>query len=623
MDLLRIAVVTGPAGSADARLHLLGTRALLDQEGMFYQEYALETLDVDGPEADVVLVVDHMGPESGDQTKIARWAERAPLVWVGVPRADLVPGLRAVLSLPALEIDTSCRLRRLDLNTHPITSGTDWPEERHLFLNHQEHIRTWDAALPPGVSEVATVRFVDGERLGAGILASEEAPRRVLFGFPLGKLVAANTSRHGWVRSDLRGITYPLYATVDVLRVLLRSAILWCAPDRALVRKYYWPAADRVVPQGSFLLNHDLCNWHSDGAAWIRRFCREQGITTTFFDPPFYGAGPHVPARSRGARTRGRGEVSPFRLTRETADGHDVALHMPDNSTLEQLKRAKAELERVQGRPVLGWGRHGPTDQDSYPGIWRHAVAAGFRWSRTFAVQTNLSLSLSEATATGDRLPHMVFDLETAEVLQIWELPGIDSQDGERAVNYDYGGGLDWHSWLAFVARRMDFTQKHCLVCGYLLHGGSAALPPDGRRTHADYHAFVDYRRMARAAVEMARERGFAIMSHTDLYTWWSYRESVRGEATASGLELHLPGGGYSVVLEILGACDRPAVALIDGERVPLESQPIPARLAPGGDRTLLVLAASPAGGKLVIGFGTEGGSGQSRVPTQDGGDSD
>jgi hypothetical protein len=552
---------------------------------MFYREVPITSGGDEPPDVDVLLALDHMQFAQHEQVKIARWSRDVALIWIGVPSGESGPEFRDLFFLPDVEIDMSNALRRLDLRSHAITRDLDWPEEQHLRFNHQEHVITRRTSWPSEAEEVATISFVDGVRLGPGILAISTTPRRVFMGFPLGKLVATNTSTHGWVRSDLRGVSYPLYVTIDVLRAVLRNMILWCVPDKVLVRKAYWPVVDGSIPQGCFLLNHDLCNWAPEGGAWIRQICGEYGIVTTFFDPPF----------SNDNRD------NPFRLTKETAGGHDVALHLADDSTAEEFAQARAELERVHGRPVLGWGRHGPTNRHNYPQVWRNAVAAGFKWARTFAIQTNLELSLSEATGTGDRLPHKIIDMEAGEEIQLWELPSFDSQDGERDVNFDYGGGLDWPTWLSYVTRRMDFTQKHSLGCGFLLHGGGAALPPAGHPDRPDRHVYVDNRRMARATIEMAKERGFVIWSHSELYEWWIYREAISGDISEHGLILHLLGTLYTGVLELFSAGNSPPLVRVNGGRLPIVTRMTPAKYATDARRWFLPLVPDVTGQKAIV----------------------
>jgi len=561
MMLSKIGFVSPLNPSLDTRLNICGVKALLSQDGIFYRDVFLEepTSDILST-VNLLLVVEHKQISKQEQWKLLDLASNLPLIWIGIPPEDALPELLKMLklSLSSMSVEQTKALRQLDIHKHAMTQWQEMPEERKVKLKYLEHLLTRRVHWDDETEEIASIHLLDGFKLGAAVLAVKTTPRRVIFTFPLGQAFAICTSTHRNPRNDMDMIDYPLYTAVDNLRTLLRNAIIWARPDGVLLRKYYWAADDTLLPQrdssateklkkpaaaipkGCFCMSHDLCGFSTDGLEFIKKTCKEHKVSTTFFDFP------------------------PFRLTKESASGHDVALHLPDNTTTEDIIRHKHELERIQGRKIYGWRRHGSTTEVNFPKIWRNMVEAGVKWATTFAIQTNSWLALSEATATGNRLPFYLIDVEKGEEMDLLELPTFDSQDAERLSNIHYGSRLNWRGFKNAVTQRLDFVQKHNLVSGYLLHGWTAGAKVEEGRNYGA----LDCQRMMDVILKMSKEREFTILTHQELYEWWAYRSKIECEYSNDGASLRLPGSEYTPVIALEFPGDRNVSMFVNGASV-------------------------------------------------------
>jgi len=525
-----------PGCEVELSLNVLGVRALLDQEGIPYHTCSMEDCPAD---ADVVIAVDHKAATAEEQRRLAALAGTKPMIWLGVPPEGKMMSL---LGLRGMRLDPDPYFRVLRLRRHATTNALKLDVERNLKLKYIPYLTGKPRSGPTMFREIAGLYLNDGRRLGPGVLVSGRAPRMVVFPFALGKAVAFQASRHGDVRTDLDLFDYPLHTTVDSLRNLLRGALRWAAPAGVLARVYYWPARGNRIPRGCFCLNHDLCGFSPEGLKNIKDLCRKEKIRTTFFDIP------------------------PFRLKTGDADGHDVALHFPDTSSTAFIRKSKKELERIHGRGIRGWRRHGSTTPENWPRIWRNAAAAGIEWCTTLAVQTNHWIILSEATATTNRLPFQLIDCERGEKLGLLELPTFDSHDAERLADGRYGARLPWREFHRNVMQRMAFARRHNLLTGYLIHGWTAGV---NRDTDKVYGA-TDAQRMMREVVRAAKRNGFMIAGHEELYDWWSWRSGIRRD----GDTFLLPSAAYAPVLEIFPPDGKRVRVSLNGEKTPLVNWP-------------------------------------------------
>ncbi len=577
MILSKIGFVSPLNPLLDTRLNICGVKALLSQDGMFYRDVSLEepTNDILST-VNLLLVVDHKQFSRDEQQKLLDLASKLPLIWIGIPPEDTLPELLELLKLshPSITVEQTKTLRQLNIHEHTMTRWLSVPEERKVKLKYLEHLLTRQVRWDDETEEVASIHLLDGLKLSSAVLAVKTTPRRVIFTFPLGQAFAICTSTHRNPRNDMDMLDYPLYTAVDNLRTLLRNAILWTRPDGVLLRKYYWAAGPWTakikflpIPKGCFCMNHDLCGFSADGLEFIKETCKEHKVRTTFFDFP------------------------PFRLTKESTGGHDVALHLPDNTTTEEIIQRKNELEGIQGRKIFGWRRHGSTTEANFPQIWRNMMEAGVKWSTTFGTQTNSWLALSEATGTGNRLPFYLIDVEKGEEMNLLEFPTFDSQDAERLSNIHYGSRLSWKGLKNAVKKRLDFVQGHNLVSGYLLHGWTAGAKVEEGRNYGA----LDCQRMMDVILRMSKEREFTILTHQELYEWWTYRNNIKCEYSNDGAILRLPGNEYTPVVALECPDERNLRVFLNGAPVaPITWEEHP-------QRTLIVINPKTLGNDVEL----------------------
>lgn len=546
MPFMRVGLVEFPAETLDARLHALGVRSLLEQDGIAYT-----VLDSARPaealgQVDVLVLADYMqiGPHEA-----AQWLpvlERMPVLWTGLLHPEAPDEFVQALGLPAggdrPQNETAGLLRVFYSRYHKITERLSDTAERSVRLKRIPTLLV-TATLPEGTEEVVTLELADGTRLGSAVVAREQPQRRVTLCFPAGLVFTTRTGRHLDLRADLDEFDYPSSTAVDSVRALLREGLRWLAPQDALPRLYYWPlwgadgalAGSEVLPRGAYMLSHNLCAESAAGIEFILETCRTHGLRTSFFLP------------------------APDLLLPEQAEEHVVALQTSDGAPQEELIWQKRALEERQGRPVHGWRRMGPSQQESYPGIWRRLVRAGFAWCSSFPVQSQCGLAPSEGTATGCRLPYWIVDVESAERLPLLELPSLDTQDIERLTNIRYGARLSQWQFEAHARSRLDLIQKNNVAGGYHLHGWTAG----GTSEEGRFYGAPGCRDLLQRVIEWAKEREVAIVTHQQVYDWWSYRTRCRLAVQRTMVELTAPEGPYRPVLEVMQpAAQEDALAL-------------------------------------------------------------
>jgi hypothetical protein len=546
MPFIRVGLVEFPPESLDARLHALGVRSLLEQEGITYT-----VLDSARPAealgaVDVLVLVDYMqmGPR-----ETAQWLpvlERLPALWTGLLHPQAPDELLQALGLPAgadrPQNDMAGMLRVFYARYHKVTERLSDSAERSVRLKRIPTLLV-TASLPEGTEEAVTIELADGTRLGSGVVVREQPQRRVTLCFPAGLVFTTRTGRHLDPRGDLDEFDYPSSTAVDTVRVLLREGVRWLAPQDALPRVYYWPlwGADgalgnaEAIPRGAYMLSHNLCAEAGAGIEFILDTCRTHGLRTTFFLP------------------------SPDLLTPEQAGEHVVALQSSDTASPEELLWQKRALEERQGRPISGWRRMGPSQPTSYPDIWRRLVRAGFAWCSSFPVQSQCGLAPSEGTATGCRLPYWVVDVETAERLPLVELPSLDTQDIERLTNIRYGARLSQWQFEAHARSRLDLVQKNNVAGGYHLHGWTAG----GATEEGRFYGAPGCRELLRRVIDWAKEREVAIVTHQQVYDWWVCRARCRLNVQRHLVEFAAPESEYRAVLEVMQpAAQEEALAL-------------------------------------------------------------
>jgi len=519
MSFARLVLAVPHHAAGEAKLHLLGLQAMLDQDGFKYSVRPVS--EVHAGEAEVVLAADLQAYLPEELEAIATLAAHTPVVWVGVPLLPNLPQpFRAAFGFDRAVLDPTRNLRLCRFRPHAITRALERPEERLVRVKRAPVLVGYRH---PEGEMVASLHLGDNRWMSAGLVALDGPPRRVVIPFGLGVLFVMRNCVHPDLRRDLDEFEYPVGSVIDVWRHVLGEALRWAAAPHTLVRVYPWPAQDGFIPNGVLALSHDLCGYLPEGREFIVRTCRKFDVKTTFFDGPT------------------------FKLQRGEDEGHVVALHVGDHTDLEELKRAKGELETIHGRAVVGWRRHGPSMPESYPDIWRRLAAAGIQWTSTFAVSSHPFLIVSEGMSTGNRLPYRLIDPVHGEWIGPLEIPSFESQDAERLSNIHYGPQLSDARFRNAVQRRLEFIEKHHLLAGYLIHGWTAG----GKREEGRFHGARSARRMMRWITEQALARHFLVLDHQRLADWWHFRERIGLEAKGDTLFINLPGGEFSAVMDL------------------------------------------------------------------------
>lgn len=526
MDLIR-AVVTHPGEmTVDAKLNLLGTQQLLEQEGvplLVVPAGGLETADLRS--GDVLVVAELECLTDGEEAAIADAARDAPLIFAGVPREGASAEFLGLLGITRSEYSRDGLLRHLLLRDHDLTMGLGRPHEARLKLKHVSHLTKGTEIAG---YEMLTIGLADGMRLAPGLALRDESPRRAIFTFPVGHLFALSTGRHISRRLDHEWLDWPVMAYIDVLRVILRKLLRWSRPSVALMRPYYWPVSSGVRPAGVLSLTHDLCGYSEEGVRWICEVCAEKGVPTTFFDKP------------------------PARLDAGEVGEHCIALHVGDEAMQEEIDEGIREFEELHGRTILGWRRHGRTSEESYPGIWRRIEEGGIVWSNTWPAQSHPNRSTCSPCGTGNRLPHDVMDVERGERMGLLELPIFDTDDADRLGSIGYGMRLTWDEFAEVVAKRLDHAAKHGLVAGYLLHGWTAGVGEEsGTRFGAN-----EAREMLPHIIDEARSRGMTVMDGDEMYRWWTFRRGCEIHMSGEGPRLVTRGDEFEAELEVFPAME-------------------------------------------------------------------
>lgn len=560
MKLLRLGLLSIPGRPCNKGVHRrtasLGVEALLKQEGIPHTKIPrADSVAAVRQQCDALVLVGHAGLTETEQRKVVQLMRSVPTVWIGTPP----PGeVSAALGLKQFRTEQTGTLLALSLSRHPLTRLLKWQEERSLKLKYIPYVIASPSDLDAKVKAVGTLGLSDGLRLGPAVLARSRPPKCVAFLFPLGEVFAFYTGSHYDMRHDLDLYEYPLQPVMDALRTTLREAVRFVAPEAVLLRAYYWRPEGRKIPTGCFLLNHDLCGFSREGLRFIKRVCQCEQVRTTFFD------------------------LHPFRLTGTDAPEHDVELHALDSTPASVLRKQRSELEAIQGKPVLGWRRHGSSQPESFPSFWRRAEAAGLRWTSSLSAQSTPWLSLSEGSATGNRLPYYVVDGEKGRELDVVEVPSFDTQDAERLSGFGYGCRLPWDTWESIVRRRLDYTARHNLLTGYLIHGWTAGVEVEDTYKYGAR----DCQRMMELILHLAKERGLVVLGHDELYEWWQYRAGVRCEIGKDSALLSLPDASMPIAVELFPPPGEASGALINGRK---------AALLPWSPRSSVMIVVEPA----------------------------
>ena len=524
MDCIRV-VLTHPAEmTVEAKLNLLGTQQLLEQEGVMMEVVPAAALDGAELSAGDVLVVAELDCLSdAEEAAIVSAARDLPIVFVGVPREGASAEFLALLGITHAEHNRDGLLRHLHLRDHDITKGLGRPHEARLKLKYVNHL-TLGTKIDG--RELMTIGLADGMPLAPGLVLRDESPRRAVFTFPVGHLFALSTGRHIVRKLDHEWLDWPVMGYIDVLRVVLRKLLQWSQPTLPLLRPYYWPVSNGVRPSGVLSLTHDLCGYSEVGVERICEVCAEFNVPTTFFDMP------------------------PLRLSAGEVGNHCIALHVSDTTPQEEIDEGIRALEELHGRTILGWRRHGSTSEDSYPGIWHRIKVGGIVWANTWPAQSHANRSTCSPCGTANRLPHDIMDVETGERMDLLELPIFDTDDADRLGSIGYGMRLTWDEFADMVAKRLDHAAKHGLVAGYLLHGWTAGVDEESGTRFGAHEA----QRMLPHIIREALARGMMVMDGDEMYRWWSFRRACRIESDDHHPRLIAPDDSFRAELEIFPA---------------------------------------------------------------------
>ena len=523
MAAIRVVVVHPSEMSVAGSLNLHGVQQLIEQEGLPFEVWSARELKrQELRDGDVVVVAENECLAPDEEGAIAAAAREWPLVWCGLPRQDASPELLDVLGIESPQCERNGFLRRLVLSQHPICGPFSDEHETRLKMKHVPHLIAEGSRFRG--EEVLTIGLVDGSLLGPGALAMDEGPRRVVWTFPLGYFFAVANCRHIEIRFDADWLDWPLMTYLDVLRGMLRECLRWVAPQSSLVRKYYWPTAPGRKPTGVLALSHDLCGYSEDGVRFICETCARHGVQTTFFDMP------------------------PIRLARGEVGDNVIALHIHGGAGLDAIVAGVRALEERHGRKILGWRRHGGTEIEHYPQMWRNIEKAGIKWADTFPAQSHPHRARCSPCGRANRLPFDIMDLETGRRMGLLDLAMFDSDDADRLSATAYGMGLTWEPFREMVEKRLDFAARHHLIAGYLLHGWTAGV----KRETGTYYGALDAQRMLSHAIEAAHARGMACMGGDELYRWWVFRRNTRIEMRDGQASAVTPGDEFPLELETL-----------------------------------------------------------------------
>jgi len=564
MKACNVVVVELPSRSdpTRAKANALGLQSMLRQEGLPFSTEALDSMRSPRP-SDLLLIAGSPDLPAAEARLLAAVLRCSRFVWIG--EAPTSGALAGTLGL------SGCKSEGV-ANTLYAMEIEQCPDGWTQLLAHERRLKIKYCPVligPPGggkgFEEIASIRLWDGMRLGPGVLISKGAPRSVVVPVALGWAFAFNVSHHHHTRYDLDMMDSPLQVHSDLVRNLVRDALVWAAAPDFLLRPYYWPVTGEQIPAGAFCLNHDCCGFSPQGLRFIRQVCRREKIRTTFFDYPGSGKA-----------------TADFRLTRANSKEHDVALHIEDRSSFQSIQRAKQALEELQGRPVRGWRRHGPTLPESYPRVWRHVERAGIKWTACWGVNGGPWMLLSEGTTTGNRLPFHVMDVNKAQEMDLLELPSFESQDAERLSSFFYGQRWSWEEFTGAVRTRFEHAARHNLMTGYLIHVWTAGVKQEKRHQYGAR----DAQRMMEWVIRYAKRHRFCILGHEELYDWWSYRGSIRICAAGDSANVALPAGDHAVALEVLSHGGEVRSVRVDGRRVRTKRLPV------RGSRLFIVEAA-------------------------------
>lgn len=523
MAWIRALIVHPAEMSVAAQLNLHGLQQMLEQEGVpLVVCRASELPALQLAAGDVLVVADQQCLSEAEEACVAEAASKLPVIWCGLPRPEAssrllqLLGIRALAFSPPYEFVTDLRLR-----PHPVTAPYTEPWEVNLKLKHVPYL-TEGTALEG--DEVIAHELEDGAHLAPALVVRDEAPRRVVWSFPLGYFFAVATCRHIEIRLDAEWLSWPIMAYVDVLRGVLRECLRWCRPEAPLARKYYWPIISGHRPTGVAVTTHDLCGYSSEGVRFICETCDSLGSPTVFFDMP------------------------PVRLAAGEVGDHDIALHIGGGASFEEILEGKRSLEERHGREVIGWRRHGRTEVEHYPQIWHNIERAGILWGDSFPCQSHPKLATCSPCGTGNRLPFDIMDLQTGRRLKLLNLQIFDSQDPDRLSAVGYGMRLDWDGFRKVVEGRLDHAAKHHLLAGYLIHGWTAGATEEVGR----FHGALDCKRMLGHFIDQARARGMLMMGGDELYRWWVFRRQTVLDLDSDQPRARPPSADFELAVEVM-----------------------------------------------------------------------
>ncbi len=521
MEHIRAVLVHPAEMTVEAQLNRHGVQQLIEQEGVpLAVMTAAELAQADLGAGDVLGGAESECLTDAEEAAIVAAARALPLIWCGLPREEASADLLGLLGMARAEYSRDGLLRSLTLRDHLITRPFGRDHEANLKLKHVPHLT---AGSEIDGAEVLTIGLMDGMRLAPGLVLRDEAPRRAVFTFPLGRLFALATGRHIEIRTDAEWLDWPVMAYIDVLRAILRRLLRWARPDASLARLYYWPIADGVRPTGVLSLSHDLCGYSEEGVRWICEMCEQYSVPTTFFD------------------------TLALRLDAGEVGDHCIALHVPGSTTQEEIDQGLRDLRERHGREIPGWRRHGRTEIEHYPGIWRRMETAGVKWSNTWPTQSHPNRATCSPCGTSNRLPFDIMDIETGRRTELLELAIFATADADRLGSIGYGMRLDWEQFVDVVARRLDHAAKHHLTAGYLLHGWTAGVGVESGTTYGAAEA----RDMFTHIVEQARDRGMTVMDGDEMYRWWTFRRACRIEFGPDGPAVVAPDDSFEAAPDV------------------------------------------------------------------------
>jgi len=407
-------------------------------------------------------------------------------------------------------------LVRIFDNNHLITHLLETSEERSFPIKYLPVMETRNIDSHAIIlGELLHPAEVAGTGRGSIIIYQDSYARTVTFTFPAARWFRYKINNPLDPERDSDLITYPIDCSSDSIRLLFACSIQWASRSQILIKKYYWPRINGIIPKAVIATSSDLCGGTDYGVKAVKKICSRYNAKHTFMDGP-----------------------RKFYMNRDNVGVDDVALHVSDYIDLETIKSMKRELEKLIGCPVKGWGRHGSTKLLNYPGVWQKAVDTGFEWTRFMYIQTaeeTKDAPTRELESPGNRLPYYGFNPLYGRFEDIIEIPMFDTTDDIDHLLIEYSHRNSWDKWMEIVKRRLKIHVNNHVICSYQIHGWVAGAGAGEPFEETGWRAIPGWRKRAENCLKMleyfldfASKNKLPTMTGTEINDWWRKRHKVK-----------------------------------------------------------------------------------------------